>query len=285
MHRTLVFLFLLAACCRAAEPQQVHTHGLDLSESEKHRLEQKAASGDASAAMRLWTYYAIELHDGPLGDLWLCRAAELGDAIAQWNLGSSLKEGYRPGQEFPECARKWGATRKVAIKKLLETSAHTVGGACLELASAYEDGYFGTRNRVKAREYFAKGAQLNDESCWEKLADYFRHGLGGPRDGAEAYYWMSLYARCWSPDNILGERAWKTREEIAQHLPPATLESAWQRIDAFIAKITASKITPDSDGKLSDPSPHFLPELQAREGEHRNRLKNRRTPPGTGSSR
>jgi TPR repeat protein len=274
MSRIITFLFLLTACCRAAEP--LHTHGLDLSESERLRLEQKATSGDASAAMRLWQYYAIELHDdGPSGDRWLCRAADLGDATAQWNLGYSLKEGYRAGQTFPEYARKWGPTRKTAVKKLLEASSRTVDSACFELASAYEDGYFGTRNRVKAREYFLKGAQLNDESCWEKLADYYRRGMGGPRDEVEAYYWISLYARCLRPDNILGEQAWKTREEIAQHLSPATLESAWQRIDAFIARITASKVTPDSDGKLSDPSPHFLPELQAREDEHRNRLKTR----------
>jgi hypothetical protein len=282
MHRTLTFLFLLAACCQAAEP--AHTHGLDLSESEKHRLEQNAAGGDASAAMRLWTYYAIELHDdGPSGDRWLCRAAELGDAIAQWNLGYSLKEGYRPGQEFPGCARKWGTTRKAAIKKLLDTSARTVGSACFELASAYEEGYFGTRNRVKARDYFAKGAQLNDESCWEKLADYYRHGLGGPRDEAQAYFWISLYARCLRPDNILGVRAWKTREEIAQHLSSAALESAWQRMDAFIAKITATDFTPDFAGKLSDPSPHFLSDLQALEDQHRKQLKTRKADAKTDS--
>lgn len=271
MHRTITLLFLLAACCRAAEPVQVHTHGLDLSESEKLRLEQKAASGDSSAAMRLWEYYALELHDDGLsGDRWLCRAAELGDPIAQWNLGYSLKEGYRPSHAFPECARQFGKTRKAAIKKLLEASARTVGSACFELASAYEDGYFGTRNRVKAREYFALGAQLNDESCWEKLADYYRRGLGGPRDEAEAYYWMSLYARCWSPDNILGEQAWKTREAIAQYLSPAARESAWRRIDAFIAEVAAKKVTPDS--------PRFLPGLQALEDQHRNRLRARTGP-------
>jgi hypothetical protein len=249
---------------------------LDLSKAERLQLERKAAEGDASAALRLWTYYAIELHDGLSGDRWLCRAAELGDAKAQWNLGYSLKEGYRPsGGKFPECARKWGATRKAAVKKLLEASARSVESACFELASAYEDGYFGTRNRVKAREYFAKGAQLNDESCWEKLADYNYRGIGGPRDVAEAYYWISLYARCNRPDNIPGERAWKTREEIAHHLPLATLESTWQRMDIVIAKIAAVDVTPDSAGQLSERSPHFHPELQAREEEHRQRLKTR----------
>ena len=164
MYRPIAFLIFLATSCPTARCDEaspappIHTHGLDLSDAERLRLERKAADGDTSAAMRLWGYYALELHDGLSGDRWLCRAAELGDATAQWNLGYSLKEGNRPsGGEFPECARKWGATRKAAVKKLLEASARTVDSACFELASAYEDGYFGTRNRVKARQCLCEG--------------------------------------------------------------------------------------------------------------------------------
>ena len=277
MHRTITVLFLLAACCRAAELPQVHTHGMDLSEPERLLLEEKAASGDARAAMRLWGYYALELHDaGPWGDRWLCRAAELGDATAQWNLGYSLKEGYRPPPHaFPECARQFGKTRKAAIKTLLEASARTVGSACFELASAYEKGYFGTRNRAKAREYFAKGAQLNEELCWEKLADYYRRGLGGPRDPAEAYYWISLYVRC-VDSSILGPKTWKAREEIAQDLSLPVLEREWQRIDTFIAQASANKSNTDSPGTFN---PQIGPEARRafdqHEDDHRNRLRTR----------
>ena len=102
--------------------------------------------------MILWTYYALELHDSRAADPWLCRAAELGDATAQLVLGYSMKEDNRPSdQRFPECARQWGNTRKAVVKKLPEASARSVGSACFDLASAFEDGYFGTRNRAKAR--------------------------------------------------------------------------------------------------------------------------------------
>jgi TPR repeat protein len=280
MHRPVAFLIFLAITCPTARCDEmspvpsIHTHGLDLSNAERLRFEQKAADGDASAAMRLWEYYAIELHDSRAADPWLCRAAELGDATAQWNLGYSIKEHLGlSSPRLPKCARQFGDTPKAAVKRLLEASARSVGSACFELASAYEDGYFGARNRVKARKYFAQGANLNDDSCWEKLADYYHRGLGGPRDEAEAYFWISLYARCWSPANIIGERAWKTRDDIAQQLSPAARESAWQRIDAFIAKTTAIDVPPESAGKSSDPSRPFLLELQAREDEHRQRLK------------
>jgi hypothetical protein len=68
----IAFLIFLAANCSAAEPGEVlvspsvHTHGFDLSDAERLRLEQKAADGDASAAMRLWDYYAIEHHSDDL---------------------------------------------------------------------------------------------------------------------------------------------------------------------------------------------------------------------------
>src|SRR5678816_1470334 len=100
MHRAIAFLIFLvtstltARCEEGPPTPPIHTHGLDLAEAERLQLERKAADGDASAAMRLWTYYAIELHDSRAADPWLCRAAELGDATAQWNLGYSIKEHF-----------------------------------------------------------------------------------------------------------------------------------------------------------------------------------------------
>ena len=244
---------------------------MDLSKSERIRLQREAASGDARAAMRLWLYHSLELHDERSGDLWLRRAAELGHAPAQWNLGYSIKEaGSLPG--------KFGRTPQAAVKKLLEAAARTEGVAAYELACAYEDGYFGEPNPAKARDYYAHGARLNYRMCWARLADYYRRGLAGPRDEAEAYYWISLEARCVDPNSFAGKQTWKDREEVAQHLSLALLERAWQRIDAFMADVAAEKVTLDS--------PPFLhgmidPKLEAagressqqREDEHRKRLK------------
>lgn len=285
MYWPIAFLIFLAANCSAAEPGEVlvspsvHTHGFDLSDAERLRFEQKAADGDASAAMRLWDYYAIEHHSDDLisSDRCLCRAAELGDATAQWNLGYSMKEGNRPpDQRFPECARQWGSTQKAAIKKLLEISAATQNSSCYELASAYEDGYFGSRDRIKARKYFAMGAQLNDISCWEKLADYCHRGLGGPPDAAQAYYWISLYVR-WADHTILGPKAWKTREDIAQNLPLAVLEREWQCIDTFIAQVSANNSETHLPGTFEpETNPEARRVFDEHENDHRNRLRTKK---------
>jgi hypothetical protein len=165
--------------------------------------------------------------------------------------------------------------------KSVEESALTFGGSCYELGIGYEKGELGgAPNPTKAREYFAKGAVLNSPLCWVKLAEYCRLGLGGPQDEAEAYYWISLEARCVNPNSFGGKETWKTREEIAQHLSLPVLELAWQRIDAFIAQVTANKVTLDSppfSHGLIDPRQEAegRRSSQKREDEHRSRLKAR----------
>ena len=168
--------------------------------------------------------------------------------------------------------------------KSIEESAPTFGGSCYELGVGYENGELGAPNPVKAREYFAQGARLNSELCWEKLADYCRRGLGGPQDEAEAYYWISLVARCVNPDSFGGKEKWKVREEIAQHLSLPALELAWQRSDDFMAQVAANKIkleSPPFGHGLIDPKEEAegRRSAQKHEDEHRKQLRARGAQP------
>ncbi len=257
--------------CQSAQP--VHTHGMDLSVSERAQLERKAASGDAAAAWRLYHYHSLEHHDETAADPWLRRAAELKHPQAQRLLAYLIKD-------YTHSPAGFGANVPAAVQSLLEQSAQTEGDACYELASAYAEGYFGSTNQPKARAYFQRGAKLNNRMCWKKLSHYCRHGVGGPRDDAEAYYWISLEARCVDPRSVSGQETWTAREEIATHLSLPALEREWKRIDVFIGRVAAKKITVDSAPFLSG---MIDPKLEAegrrlseqREDEHRKNRKSK----------
>lgn len=246
----------------------VHSHGPPLSSSKKARLENKAASGDANAAMELYNYYAYRVHDQTAADPWLRRAAKLGSPNARNKLAELIKRyGFPPGD--------FGADAPAAVLALLEASSKTNDSSCYALASAYAEGYFGTPDPGKARAYFLQGARLNSRMCWEKLSEYCRHGLGGPRDDGEAYYWNSLEARCIDPRFFAGKERWATREEIASHLSLPELESQWKRIDSFMSQVNAGRITvlgPDTSAESRRLA-------KKRDDEHRNTLRARKTLP------
>lgn len=217
---------------------------MDLTEAERSQLEHKVAAGDAAAAWRLFHYFSLEHHDETAADPWLRRAAELKHPQAQRLLSYLIKDCNYSFVGF-------GSNSADAVHNLLSEAAKTEGDACYELASAYAEGYFGSSNQVKARTYYQQGAALNNRMCWERLSYCYRHGLGGPRDDPEAYYWISLEARCVDPRSVGGKETWQAREEIASHLSLAELEREWKRIDAFISQVAAKKITVDSAPFLS----------------------------------
>ena len=253
--------------------QPVHTHGMDLSVSERTQLEHKATSGDAEAAWRLYHYHSLEHHDETGAEPWLRRATELDHPQAQRSLANLIKD-------YKHSPKGFGATAPAAVKHLLERSARIEGSACNELSAAYAEGYFGAPDHAKARFYYERGAGFSDRTCWVKLSHYYRNGVGGSRNDAAAYYWISLEARCVDPRSISGQETWIVREEIATHLPLPTLEHEWKTIDAFTADVTAKKVTVDFAPFLSGMiNPKVEAEgrrlSQQREDEHRKKCKSR----------
>ena len=263
--RALLLLLLISSATAPAAP--IHTHGMDLNEAARTALEQKAARGDAAAAWRLYHYYALERHDEAASTPWLKRAAALDHAQAQRSLAHLIKDyNYSPDG--------FGSSGPAAVRRLLERSARSEGDACYEIASAYAEGYFGAADHAEARSYFERGARFGNRMCWEELSRYQRDGLGGPRDYSEAYYWISLEARCVDPRSVGGKKTWAAREKIAALLTPDALAQQWTRIDGFMAQLAAKKVRVDSAPFLSG---MINPKLEAggrrfaqrREDEHR----------------
>jgi TPR repeat protein len=168
----------------------------------------------------------------------LKRAAELQHSEAQRTLAYLIKE-------YKHSPAGFGSNGPEAVKALLESSSRTAGDACFELASAYAEGYFGAADYAKAREYFERGASFGNRMCWTELSRYYRQGIGGPRRDTEAYYWISLEARCVDPRSMGGQATWAAREEIAKTLSIDELQKEWTRIDDYIAKVEAKKLTVD----------------------------------------
>ena len=61
-----------------------------LSESEISQLEIQVNSGDAEAAIRLSHYFGFYMQDREKDEFWMRKAAELGDATSQYNMGIIL---------------------------------------------------------------------------------------------------------------------------------------------------------------------------------------------------
>ncbi len=267
----LLTVFALADCKAADFP--VHTHGLDLSLTERTQLEQKAALGDGEAAFRLWLYHAIELHDDA-GDPWLRRAAELKNPRGQYNLAFTIIYNKASPAGF-------GTNALAAVQSLLEPLAKTDGQASGLLASVYADGNICAPDYVKARACLQRAAASNYRSCWTKLSQYYRQGIGGPRDDAEAYYWIAIETMCVDPRSVGGQEEWSAREEIASHLSLPVLEREWKRIDAFMSRVTAKDFPPTDapfgvgiyDPKAAAEGP---PLAKQREDEHRKKCRARK---------
>lgn len=203
---------------------------LDLSAKEILALTDKASKGDGNAAWRLYNCYSFARSDEKSADIWLCRAAELKNTSAERLLAEAIRErDHSPGS--------FGATKPEAFYKLLEQASYTDGQACYDLASAYADGYPGAPDYAKARYYYARGSELANRMCWEKLSQLCHKGWGGARDEICAYYWISLETRCVDPRSIGGKEEWAEREEIAQRLTLEELKPLWERIDQYIAKV------------------------------------------------
>jgi len=265
---SLTLLFLTA--CH--HPQPDLPHGMDLSASDRTQLERNAANGDSEAAFRLFYYYEMVRQDVVAAHPWLRRAAELDLPEAQRTLAFYIRD-------YNFSYKGFGESAPVAVKNLLERSARTNYMACFELALAYEDGYFGAPDSVNARLYFERGAGLGYVHCWPKIAYYCHNGIGGPKDDASAYYWISLAASWIDAISITGQEVWRTREDIATHLSFAEIEIEWRKIDAFIAGVEANKIIIDSN-RFGKGSINAKDEEAARalfmklEDAHRNKCKN-----------
>jgi hypothetical protein len=140
---------------------------------------------------------------------WYRKAADQGDAKAQYNLGFMYDNGQGVPQNDAE-AMKW--YRKAADQGDAE--------AQFNLGLMYDNGQGVPQNYAEAMKWYRLAADQGDADAQYALAKSYRDGRGIPRDDLQAYWWFSQVAA--SDDASHKNDAVKELYLIAQKFPAGT---------------------------------------------------------------
>ena len=147
------------------------------------RITQLANAGNATAL----TFLGLKALDSGNGAAdavkFLTQAAEKGQAVAQYRLGTLYERGQGISAD-PVKAMHW-----------YELSANQENRKAMHnLAVAYASGPPGKRNMTEAARWFAKAAALGLSDSQFNLAVLYERGDGVPQSLVEAYKWYSIAA-------------------------------------------------------------------------------------------
>lgn len=148
------------------------------------------------------------------------RAAESGNAVAQYSVGEMYRLGERVTRDDSE-AVKW--YRKAAEQ------GHA--SAMYRLGFMYQLGYGVTKDRKEALKWFIKAAERGDAGAQNILGLVYAYGAGVPRNNIEAYKWITLSAEQGNFD------AFKFREILKKKMRSEQLSEAQKLADEFRPKI------------------------------------------------
>jgi len=201
--------------------------GMSQDNTENVKWVRKAANeGDASAQFMLGVMYTSG--EGVSQDYaeavkWIRKAAKKGVALAQFKLADMYIKGEGVPQDFTE-AFNW--TRKAAKKG--EVNAQ------FNLAHMYAHGEGVAQDNADAVKWYRKAAEQGDTPAQYVLGVMYGNGEGVSQDNPEAYVWYSLAAASGF------EEAIKSRDLIKQELSPADLDAAQKRVAKLSEKIQQS---------------------------------------------
>ena len=219
-----VVLFLLVGALLAQENPEPRLTTGDLTQSDFRALLSQAESGDREAQYRLALVYAspdnklVPKNDaafrewmlksaeqgyvpaqanmgmmflgagGEYGkaEIWLRRAAEQGNAEAQFWLGASYEEGRFGTTDYPE-----------AFKYLRKAAEQGHTDAQVALGEMYEEGEFVSQNYALAAKWYRKAAEHVPDfggagQGRNRLGHLYEDGLGVPKNLVLAYMWFAL---------------------------------------------------------------------------------------------
>ena len=148
---------------------------------------------------------------------WFRKAAEQGDADAQYALGVLYGDGEDADQDYAQAAlwyRKAAEQGDVDAQRLL-------GGL-------YRDGDGVSQDYAQATLWLRKATEQGDAKAQWSLGGLYLDSKGVPRDYAEAYFWYGL-AAAGEQDASDSKQVAKYRDEAASHLTPADLSHAQER--------------------------------------------------------
>ncbi len=146
------------------------------------------------------------------------KAAERGDARAQYNLGSLYEDGRGVPQDSAQAA--------VWYRKAAEQGD---ADAQFNLGVLYDNGIGVPQDYAQAAVWYRKAAEQGDADAQNSLGLLYSNGQGVPQDYAQAYFWFDLGAAAGTPDAAGEKDAAKNRDEAASHLTPADLSRVQER--------------------------------------------------------
>jgi localization factor PodJL len=150
------------------------------------------------------------------GARWLERAADAGDAMSAYRLGTL----YERGRGVPANAAKAIQLYGIAAKQGNRKAMHN-------LAVAFADGSGVPKNLQQAAQWFTKAAQLGLSDSQFNLAVLYERGMGVPQSLADAYKWYAIAA-------AQGDSESKARvDALTTQLSPADKATAQRAADSF----------------------------------------------------
>jgi hypothetical protein len=148
---------------------------------------------------------------------WYRKAAEQGNADAQYNLGASCHQGKGTPQDHAE-AVKW---YRKAAEQGNASSQYNLGGM-------YLLGHFVPQDYAASAMWFRKAAEQGHWMAQFHLGMAHFYGHGVPKDYSRAYFWIAV-----STTGCTGERCFDTataQDEISLMLTPEQLQKTEQMI-------------------------------------------------------
>jgi uncharacterized protein len=140
--------------------------------------------------------------------------AEQGDPIAQFRLASMYERGQGVPQDY-EQAMIW--YRKAADQGYALAQSN--------LGLMYVNGRGAPVDFEQSLAWFRKASDQGEAIGQNNLADMYENGRGVPTDYVRAYMWYSL-AALRAGSTGLGNRAAKSRDEVAAKMTPAQIAEA-----------------------------------------------------------
>ena len=137
------------------------------------------------------------------------KAAEAGDAAAQYNLGVMFERGQAVAQDYGQAVRWY-------------TKAAEAGNATAQsnLGLMYGQGHGVAQDYGQAVRWYTKAAEAGDATAQSNLGLMYGWGIGVPKDYVLAYMWANLAASNGGTDEV------KKRDAIARWMTPNQIAEA-----------------------------------------------------------
>ena len=164
---------------------------------------------------------------------WYRRAAELGHAGAQFNLGVMYDKGEGVPQNHAEAARWY---RRAAEQG--------VADAQLNLGLMYDEGEGIPQDYAEAARWYRLAAEQGHAKARVNLGGMYEFGAGVPQDLVQAHKWYNLAAsRASSSNPDLRETAVRSRDRMAARLTRAQLAKAQRLAREWQPRVSTAEPT------------------------------------------